>query len=305
MDGLGTHHSGDHSITVSEPFSSPVKLQKQRGRRWVVNVFVYFTTARLTVNQFPSCDFWSHFRFSCANWYWVLLSKAWSKGHDTHSKSASRTGQWFLCPGNSCLKGPLASWSTSDRPKQLLLIWFLICSWIFTFQRCRDLDSDPSSLVLGSWLKPWMEGPIFLVFLLKQGLQKMIHPEFWFTLWSASLPPEGAGPCTFAWERCPHLHTTQLPRSLPPPRQPDSIPQNLLPFQPCKSCSVISQVSSKLCSLALSDNISTFSLPRSRKKRSCPAIIVPHFVTTLGSNIWDYCILILDKLHLYLLFLIA
>lgn len=60
----------------SGSFCSPVKLQKQRGRRWVVNVFVYFTIARLTVNQFPSCDFWSHFRFSCTNWYWVLLSKA-------------------------------------------------------------------------------------------------------------------------------------------------------------------------------------------------------------------------------------
>lgn len=162
------------------------------------------------------------------------------KAMTPNGKSASRTGQGFQCPGNSCLKGHLASWTTSDRPQQLLLIWFLVCSWIFAFQRCRDLDSDPSSLVLGSWLKPWMEGPICLIFLLKQGLQKMIHPEFCFTLWSASLPAKGAEPRTFTRERRPHVHATQLHCSLPPPRQPDSIPQNFLPLQPYKSWSVIS-----------------------------------------------------------------
>lgn len=80
------------------------------------------------------------------------------------------------------LKGHLMSWNRFNRLDQLTLILFRICSLIFTFQRHRDLDSDPSSLVLSSGWKPWMKGLISLIFPRKQDLQKMIHPKFWITL---------------------------------------------------------------------------------------------------------------------------
>lgn len=143
------------------------------------------------------------------------------------------------------------SWNRFNRPHQLTLIWFLICSLIFTFQSCRDLGSDPSSLVLSSWLKHWMKGPIFLIFLHKQDLQKMIHPKFWITLISASLSAEGTEWCTFIWEQHLHVQTTRLSSSLPLPRQSNSIPQNFLPFSHTTGDLWSSNASSKLFSLTL------------------------------------------------------
>lgn len=166
----------------------------------------------------------------------------------------------------------------SNRPRQVTAMWFLICSLVFTFQRSRDLGLDLSSLVLSSWLNHWMKGTIFLIFLHKQDLQKMIHTKFWITLVKCLTDRRRKGVMniyTRAMSTCTHHSALQLPSNLTPSHKTSC------PFRGTTDDLWSFSASSKLFGLPLtalcSDNHSVESLLRSRgKKLSCYYTVTFH-----------------------------
>lgn len=125
------------STTLLFPDLPPVKLPETVRGVRVYGIYL----VRLTGNWSPSWDFWPQFANS---------------------------------PCKLIFRRPPHTW---NRLKQLNTNTISPLFFNFYFRRCRDLGSDPFRQALSSSLKPGIKGPIFLIFLQPQDLQKMIYPS--------------------------------------------------------------------------------------------------------------------------------